>query len=291
MHSTVASDATTQYHQTEAHFLAAVCPLHRRYSSSVNAYFSAVDPAPWNLLSIRVGSGALDEAMLEAQDLIRRTPLGVHVVIHDDEVEGLWQALTDSGLVAFEKTTAMCLDLSTFTPLPADRQARVNLTQHLSDWAGPVGNAFGLPEGGIANYQAQHQRALDSDQGFYHFTLSVNTVVVCSLTLSMCEGVARLNDIGTEIAARGKGYATQLIHAALAYARALGARQCFLEATPAGVSLYRKLGFVRLFGYQAFFRGPVVPVSVEGDFCGLRVLQFQQILLGFKPAGEPGQTA
>ncbi|QJI36064.1 GNAT family N-acetyltransferase [Pseudomonas sp. ADAK13] len=258
MHSTAASTLATLYHQTEAHFFAAVCPLHRRYSAGVNAYFIDADQVPWNLLFIRVGSVVQDDAMLEPLDLIRRTTMGIRVAIHDDRVEGLQPVLTDSGFVAFERSTAMVLDLSRFTPLAADSHVQINLTRHLGDWAGPVGNAFGLSEGGIANYQAQHQRALDSDQAFYHFTLSVNTVVMCSLTLSMCEGEARLNDLGTESAARGKGYATHLIHAALAHAQALGARRCFLEATPAGVSLYRKLGFERLFGYQAFVRGLIV---------------------------------
>ncbi|NWE41892.1 GNAT family N-acetyltransferase [Pseudomonas yamanorum] len=258
MHLTAACDLATLYHQTDEHFFAAVCPLHRRYSAGVNAYFIDVDPVPWNLLIIRVGSAVLDEAMVEPLALIRRTSLGIRVVIHDDQVEGLQEALTGLSFVALDRTTAMVLDLSTFTPSVSGSHLQINLTRHLSDWAGPVGNAFRLTEDAIANYQARHQRALDSDESLYHFTLSVNAIVVCSLTLSMCDGLARLNDIGTDIADRGKGYATQLIHTALAHAQALGARRCFLEAAPEGVSLYRKLGFKGLFGNQAFVRGPVV---------------------------------
>lgn len=158
----------------------------------------------------------------------------------------------------------MFLELSTFIPVSGDSHPNVQLTRHLSEWAGPIGRAFGMSQGSVGHYQARHQRALDSDQALYHFTLSVSAGVVCSLTLSMCDGVARLNDIATEIAWRGKGYATQLIHAALAHAQALGARRCFLEATSQGFSLYRKQGFNPLFEYQVFMREAVVQAEPDG---------------------------
>ncbi|WP_439853591.1 GNAT family N-acetyltransferase [Pseudomonas yamanorum] len=264
MHSTATCDLAALYHHTEEHFLTALCPLIHRYSACVNAYFADEHPVPWNLLIVLVGSSALDHSMDAPLELIRRTPLPTRVLIHQDTVEGLGEVLIGMGFVAVERTTAMVLELSTFTPVSRDSDLNIHLTRHLSEWAGPIGSAYALQQGSIAHYQARHQRALDSDQGLYHFTLSVSVGVVCALTLSMCDGVARLNDIATEIAWRGKGYATQLIHAALAHAQALGARRCFLEATPQGLSLYRKQGFNPLFEYQAFIRGAVVQAEPDG---------------------------
>jgi len=75
---------------------------------------------------------------------------------------------------------------------------------------------------------------------------------VSALTLSLGAGLARLDDIGTVQEYQGQGYATALVHSALAFARAQGARMCVLEASLDGLSIYRKAGFERLFDYRTF---------------------------------------
>lgn len=59
MHADTACDLPTLYHQTEDHYFAATCSLHRRYNACINAYFTGEYFDPWNLLFIRVGSAPL----------------------------------------------------------------------------------------------------------------------------------------------------------------------------------------------------------------------------------------
>ncbi|KAE9650855.1 GNAT family N-acetyltransferase [Pseudomonas sp. PB105] len=250
-------DLPTLYYRTEDHFFTVTCPLRRRYGACITAYFTDLFRNPSNLLLIRVGNAPSGDAMTEPLGLIRRTCLAIQVVIHEEKVEGVHEALTELGLQPAERTTTMALELSRRVPSVSERFAQISLTRNLNDWALPIGNAFAVPPEVVAHYQARHQRALDAGHSLHHFTLSVEERVACSLTLSLCDGVARLNDVGTIKEFRGQGHATQLINAALLHASNLGAQRCFLEASMAGRSLYSTLGFKPLFDYQYFNRGAV----------------------------------
>ena len=257
MYADAACDLSTRYHLTEDHYFAATCTLHRRYSAGINAYFIDEHFVPWNLLFIRVGSAPLGEAMVQPLELIRRTLIEIRVVIHEEKVQGLREVLTGLDFQPAEKTTVMVLQLSRFVPSKSEGGVQISLTRDLNAWAIPLGNAFAMLPESVVHYQERHQRALEADETLYHFTLSVEGQVSSSLTLSLCKGEARLNDVGTLISFRGRGYATQLIQAALLHAAALGANRCFLEASEGAVPLYCKLGFERLFDYQSFTRQAV----------------------------------
>lgn len=252
-------DLHTLYRRTEDYFFALLCLLHRRFSADTCAYFTAQKSSPFNVMFIRVGSHTPDDAMEAALDLMRHTSLEIRAVLHEQKVAALYEVLTSLGFHAAETTTAMVLRLSDFVSLPSERAEQVGLTRDLNEWIVPVGNAFSLAPEVAAHYQARHQQALDTEQALYHFSLSTEGQIRCSLTLSMCEGEARLSDVATLADVRGKGYGTRLIQAALLHAASLGAQRCFLEATASGISVYRKLGFEPLYNCQAFVRGPILP--------------------------------
>lgn len=251
----MSTNADVLYHQTEAHYFSATNPVERWFGSCVSAYLADQDVNEWNLLFIRVGGAPLEDAIAACEQLIRGSAVPVRVVVHQDALATCAHRLEALSLVAADQSTAMVLELRCFVASwPVADNVEIGLADSLDAWSEPLTSAFRLPVGGLAHYQARHQVALDRGEGLLHFTLSVDRKVVSSLTLSMCDGLARLNDVGTHRAFRGKGYATQLIYAALAHARHLGAQWCFLEASSEGVSLYRSLGFRVLFDYQTFVR-------------------------------------
>lgn len=257
MHVNAAYDLTARYYLTEDHFFAATCARYRRHSAGINTYFAEDDSTPWNMLFIRVGSAALGEATQVILALIRRTVTPVRIVIPEVQVDGLRDTLTGLGFEPAEQSTTMVLPLPRFASSISKDSVQISLTRNLNEWAIALGSAFSISPETVANYQARHQRALDADEALYHFTLSVEGQVSCSLTLSLCEGEARLSDVGALAGFRGRGYATRLIQAALLHASDLGARRCFLEGSMMAVPLYRKLGFQRLFDCASFVRGPV----------------------------------
>jgi ribosomal protein S18 acetylase RimI-like enzyme len=70
---------------------------------------------------------------------------------------------------------------------------------------------------------------------------------VCSLTLSLSENDARIDDVATMPEHQKQGHATNLIYAALQKAKQLNVSQCFLEASGSGFNLYKRIGFNTLF--------------------------------------------
>ncbi|AZF09722.1 acetyltransferase, GNAT family [Pseudomonas sp. R2-37-08W] len=254
MHAKNAHDLFARYDLTEAHFFAATCAMYCRHSAGISTYFAEEHCAPWNMLFIRLGSDPLCEATELPLELIRRTLIPIRIVIPQEQVDGLRDVLAQLGFQPAEETTAMVLSLARLAPLINEEGVQISLTRNLNEWATPLDSAFLIAPKAVAHYQARHQRSLDAGEALYHFTLSVEGQVSCSLTLSLCEGEARLSDVGTRVGFRGRGYATRLIQAALLHASGLGARRCFLEASTAAVALYGKLGFQRLFDCASFIR-------------------------------------
>ncbi|PKH24095.1 GNAT family N-acetyltransferase [Pseudomonas fluorescens] len=257
MYAKAATDIPALYYLTEDHFFATTCAMYRRHAAGINTYFAEENSSPWNTLFIRVGSAPLHEATQVILELIRRNVAPIRIVIPEVQVDGLRGALTGLGFEPAEKSTTMVLPLARFAPSISEEAVQISLTCDLNEWANPLGSVFSISPQTVADYQARHQRALDADEALYHFILSAEGQVRCSLTLSLCEGEARLSDVGTLIGFRARGYATRLIQAALLHASGLGARRCFLEGSMMAVPLYQKLGFQRLFDCASFVRGPV----------------------------------
>ncbi|KTC38368.1 GNAT family acetyltransferase [Pseudomonas sp. ABAC21] len=255
-----ACELSALYQKTDEHFYSTTCLPYRRYGSCVSAYVIDEDDGPQNLLIIRLGCVPSGDELAAALDLIRRTPLPVRLVIHEQKVEALRELLTDLDFQAAEMTTAMALRWVSLTPSPSAAAAQISLTRDLTQWAVPLASAFSSAPAEVAHYQLRHERALEAGEALYHFVLSVEGQVASSLTLSMCDGAARINDFGTVAGLRGKGYGTRLIQTVLLHAWRLGGLLCFLEATTGATSLYQSLGFERLFDYQTFVRGPVAQV-------------------------------
>lgn len=103
-------------------------------------------------------------------------------------------------------------------------------------------------------YAMLHEQALAQNLNLLHFTLYVEGQPLSSLTLTLHQETARIDDMGTERAFQGKGYATHLMQYALQEASRRGARYCYLETSDAGLSVYEKIGFHRVVGNQIFRR-------------------------------------
>lgn len=246
--------ATALYHQAEDYFFASISRVSRHWSEGLSAYSTGVESSSLNLLFVPAPGVEQVGALLEGIRYLETTNAPFCVVLRHEGADALVSTLVQQGFLSSENTTAMALDLKGYETR-TDTVQQVRCTDdNLDDWAAPVLSAFGSPPTDSGQYQAQHQAALDAGKSLRHLTLYVDQTPVCALTLSLHQGVARLDDIGTDARFQGKGYATALIHHALAYARHHGASACFLEASLEGASIYRKAGFRDMFEYRAFFR-------------------------------------
>ena len=174
------------------------------------------------------------------------------VMIHSDIVSHIVRFESFKNLY-FESTTVAMIkrldDIDGYTFDPCVEYLQTNL----SEWIKPLEDAFKMDDEALSQqYRQLHQNALMNDHNLYHFILKIKTKVVASLTLTINDNNARLDDIGTIASEQRKGYGTRLIKFALHFAKKNGAQYCTLEASSEGLHLYESLGFQKLFEYQNF---------------------------------------
>ncbi len=126
----------------------------------------------------------------------------------------------------------------------------------LTDWSIPLIGAFDSTAEITAIYAKAHLRALERHFKLEHYCLYQNKQPVSSITLSIKGNIARIDDVGTLPEFQGRGYATKLLKYVLLRAKESGVTDCFLGASDAGLSIYKKLGFKVIFesenySYQA----------------------------------------
>lgn len=125
---------------------------------------------------------------------------------------------------------------------------------NLGQWAIPL-RAFPATSDEVnLQYGKSHEPALKRKRHLNHLSLFDRTEIISSLTLSWNNDWARIDDVATLPEYQGKGYATKLMKYGLRLAFEKGARVCFLEASPKGLSIYKKLGFIELFKKQVLIK-------------------------------------
>lgn len=101
-------------------------------------------------------------------------------------------------------------------------------------------------------YTQRHVKALKRGKALFHFSLFDRDQVVSSLTLSINQKSARIDDVATIPEFQRQGNASKLMKFALHTAAKMGANYCFLEASQQGLSIYKDFGFHTLFDNLIF---------------------------------------
>ncbi|GAA5094491.1 GNAT family N-acetyltransferase [Wohlfahrtiimonas larvae] len=248
------------FHALEEAFWQSISQSHYT-SNNIKAYISPVTEVQnFNICYINEGAdiqeiiNVLNWYNAQSRDCMIICPEGpTHAILQSHKVT--WQLENET------PTMAMFLNLNEWQPIPNridDFVIRLS-NDDLSYWSSPLVTAFGsgdLLQDAIVigQYQTAHEMALRQQCPLYHFALIHHDTPICSLTLTIIDDAARLDDIGTDIHHQGKGYATALIQYALIFAKEQSAKQCVLEASSDGLSVYQKLGFKSLWHYHAYYK-------------------------------------
>ena len=211
------------------------------------------DAPIFNFIYLR--QGASENTFQQASTLFSSQKKGHMLVLPESLLPEFEEIIKKAGYTGDGMTTAMYLSLSDATYPPyKNNPCDIILTNHdLKQWAQPLKTAFPVGDDTITNeYIRYHQKALDNGATILHYALLVAGQPVSSLTLTLHDKLARFDDIGTDIAYQGNGYATHLITHVLEFCREQGVERCFLDASADGLALYRKFGFKPLFNYLSF---------------------------------------
>lgn len=249
------------FYQQEQHFWSAICQETLQFGKATTAYFSELPIPAFSFIYLHTEAEIADFLAAHHQFAIKNKPY--LLVVHGNTLQQFMPLITERHYQSDGETTAMILTKAEITKsadstIP-EGYTVVQCNQLLSDWAQPLISAFGVQSDDVEEdltvtneYIRYHQRALDRNAQLQHYVLLKDTQTVCSLTLTVNDKMARLDDIGTEIQYQRKGLATHLIKFALKECQDKGIESCFVEASSNGLSIYKKLGFTPLFQYHYF---------------------------------------
>lgn len=244
------------YHQAEDYFFASISQKTCSIGNFASAYLTGVEAGSLNLLIIKQAGADISAVLQDGTCLFDDAGLPFTILLYETVLEQLADTMHDVGFVPAYNTVAMQLSMKDFLPKNSMNDSfEIDCTnQRLNDWALPLESAFESNPTLMMQYRLRHQAAIEAQKQFFHFSLYVKNRAACSLTLSINNGFARLDDIGTEADFQGQGYATALIQHALQHIDASTVSHCFLEASTQGASIYKKAGFSTLFSYAAVQR-------------------------------------
>ncbi|HCR3469960.1 TPA: GNAT family N-acetyltransferase [Proteus mirabilis] len=237
----------------EKAFWSEICENNIRIGDHTYCFMTPMDAPIFNFIYLR--QGASENTFQQASTLFSSQKKGHMLVLPESLLPEFEEIIKKAGYTGDGMTTAMYLSLSDATYPPyKNNPCDIILTNHdLKQWAQPLKTAFPVGDDTITNeYIRYHQKALDNGATILHYALLVAGQPVSSLTLTLHDKLARFDDIGTDIAYQGNGYATHLITHVLEFCREQGVERCFLDASADGLALYRKFGFKPLFNYLSF---------------------------------------
>lgn len=121
------------------------------------------------------------------------------------------------------------------------------MNDDLQTWSIPLIHGFQSTPEITQVYTSRHKEALEKTSHLYHYSGFFADEPVVSVTLTVKDGIARIDDLATIPKFQKQGFASALMHYILQKASELNVHFCFLEASSAGLNLYKNLGFHPLF--------------------------------------------
>jgi len=243
------------YHEMEDYFFTSISEKYHQFSGDACAYFTGVETISLNLFIVKQINANFDITLQNGIQFLNALGLPFSIVFRSEMVGQVKNQISAIQFSESYTSIAMQLNIKNYLSINHTLHSEYEIRctdNYLMGWAVPIGSAFESVPEVMRQYQARHQSAIDTEKKLVHFTLYVNTAPICSLTLSIKNQLARLDDIGTKVGFQRKGFASALIHHALLFARSHNVTHCFLEASADGVSVYRRAGFSDLFEYTTF---------------------------------------
>jgi hypothetical protein len=242
------------YHQAEDYFFRAISKSVVEIDPSTTAYLTSVPVENLNPVYIQETPAVLENILTETKSLYGQHHLPYEIFIDEAfctaEIENKFHK---AGYHPIGKSVTMVLNLENFHAHNSEYDQFIKPNDHhLDEWMTPMITAFQNPLEVCSQYKHAHENALKKGFHLHHFSLYLNEKAVSSLTLSVNNHIARIDDVSTMTELQGNHYATHLMNHALAFAKKLGATQCYLESSAAGFSIYQRIGFKMLFRNKIF---------------------------------------
>ncbi|HHF0526950.1 TPA: GNAT family N-acetyltransferase [Legionella anisa] len=121
------------------------------------------------------------------------------------------------------------------------------MNEDLHTWSIPLIHGFQSTPEITHVYTLRYDEASKKSNDICHFSGFFAGEAVVSVTLTVRENLARIDDLATMPGFQKRGFASSMMVYALKKALDLKVQTCFLEASSAGLNLYKRIGFQSLF--------------------------------------------
>jgi GNAT superfamily N-acetyltransferase len=241
------------FQQAEDYFFSGIAQECLYLSQHAKAYITGVGLADLNNVYIH-NVKDLNEILAKCNAAFAHAQLPFVIVIPEELIDlDAENILKQAGFAKTNATAAMALDLTNILEVYKEENGiTIAEDTSLRDWMVPLTGGFGSHVEHIEVYAKSHELVKQRKYQFKRFCLYKDKRPVSALTLSYCRDSARIDDMCTLPEFQKKGYATILLKYAIAEAKKLKAKYCFLEASKSGLSLYQKCGFQTIFNYSVY---------------------------------------
>jgi hypothetical protein len=167
--------------------------------------------------------------------------------------------LASSGFQRVAELSANAIDIDRLsaTSIPSGyRFARASSPDEREAWAAIFSRGYELPLPASEPFAAALGAGDAPDDPIQYFWILRGEQPVCTSVLTLVDGLAGIYAVSTVPEERSKGLAAFATTAPLRAVRDLGYRVGVLQATKAGLPVYRRLGFVDLGEIPLFVRSP-----------------------------------
>ena len=155
--------------------------------------------------------------------------------------------MIEAGFESHEAMPAMVVEIDSLSPtgLPAGYTfARVGSGPEGDEWANVFSVGYEFPAGVGAGFSPNAADATTADDApLQYFALRKGGRMVCTSLVCLADGVAGVYCVATIPGERGQGLGAHATAEPLRLVRELGYGVGVLQSSPAGHSVYRKLGF------------------------------------------------
>ncbi|QMT59484.1 N-acetyltransferase [Legionella sp. PC997] len=237
-----------EYHELERHFFSLIS-LNCLNHPTITAFETGVLAAGLNPAFVTLTDKEFLNDLAHCRSHFAQKNLPWAIVISEHtpiDTQQKSQFLHDYELTDCGVAMEFNLLSSLLPPLNHQLEFRV-LNDDLNIWGIPLIHGFQSTPEINQVYTQRHDLALQKCPDLYHLSGFFAGEVVVSMTLTVKEHFARIDDLATMPHFQKRGFATAMMTYALKKALDLKVQTCFLEASSSGLNLYKRLGFEPLF--------------------------------------------
>lgn len=247
------NDLIHLFYQSEDFFYRAISRECLDFEDHASFYITGLRSEYLNPFTLRKNVPTFKNILIECANFAQNLNINWIITISEYVTDkNLEFTLNQMSFTLDSKTTAMFIDLNQYDNIFENQHSILNMNDNLNDWIKPLSNAFESNFEQTSLYKQTRHKALKNKTNFYHFTLYDDSIPIASLTLSINNNIARIDNVGTHPEYQSQGYAKSLIYFTLNEAKQLNVTHCFLDALPESAPLYERIGFNPLFQNYIF---------------------------------------